>query len=52
MANDDQYMVRAFGMTQEVTICVLPMFHIFGLNVTSSGALQAGAKNVVVPSFK
>jgi acyl-CoA synthetase (AMP-forming)/AMP-acid ligase II len=50
-ASDAEYMIRASGTNQEVTIGVLPMFHIFGLNVTMSGGLHHGAKHVVVPSF-
>ena len=51
-ANDPEYMYRAFAQFQEVTISVLPMFHIFGLNVTLTGGLHMGAKQVVVPSFQ
>ena len=29
--NDNEYMSRAFAQFQEVTLGILPMFHIFGL---------------------
>merc|ERR1711892_230815 len=44
-------MCRAFSNFQDVTIGILPMFHIFGLNVTMSGGIQNGAKHVVLPTF-
>merc|ERR1712106_757709 len=50
-ANDSEYMCRAFSNFQDVTIGILPMFHIFGLNVTMSGGIQNGAKHVVLPTF-
>jgi len=50
-ANDPDYMARAFSKFQDVTIGVLPMFHIFGLNVTMSGGIHTGVKHVVLPTF-
>ena len=37
---------------QDVTIGVLPMYHIYGLNVTLAGGLYMGCKHIVLPSFK
>jgi len=50
--NDPEYMVRASGTSQDVTIGVLPMYHIYGLNVTLAGGLYMGCKHIVLPSFK
>lgn len=50
-AADGEYYYRAFGHFQDTTIAVLPMFHIFGLGVTMSGALWSGAKQVTLPRF-
>ena len=50
--NDNEYMSRAFAQFQEVTLGILPMFHIFGLNVTMSGGIISGGKQVVLPSFE
>ena len=36
---------------QPKTICVLPMFHIFGLAVTSLPTLYAGGQVITLPSF-
>ena len=35
----------------ETTICVLPLFHIFAMNVTMSNMLLNGGKLVTLPSF-
>jgi len=35
----------------ETTLCVLPMFHIFAMNVTMSNMLLNGGKLVTLPSF-
>eukprot|EP00088_Acartia_fossae_P039379 TRINITY_DN4098_c0_g1_i4.p1 TRINITY_DN4098_c0_g1~~TRINITY_DN4098_c0_g1_i4.p1 ORF type:complete len:371 (-),score=73.62 TRINITY_DN4098_c0_g1_i4:147-1094(-) len=43
---------RAFGNFQDVTIAVLPMFHIFGIGVTMGGALWSGTRQVTVPRFE
>jgi len=50
--NDPEYMVRASGMSQDTTIGVLPMYHIYGLNVTLAGGLHMGIKHIVLPAFK
>ena len=36
----------------ETTICVLPLFHIFAMNVTMSNMLLNGGKLVTLPSFE
>eukprot|EP00095_Tigriopus_kingsejongensis_P005252 maker-scaffold353_size198981-snap-gene-0.37 protein:Tk05252 transcript:maker-scaffold353_size198981-snap-gene-0.37-mRNA-1 annotation:"hypothetical protein CAPTEDRAFT_4190" len=36
---------------QPSTLCVLPLFHIFGLNVTTFPTLHVGGKLVMLPSF-
>jgi len=36
---------------QPKTICVLPMFHIYGLAVTSLSTLHAGGQVITLPSF-
>ena len=36
-----EYYYRAFGQSQDTTLAVLPMFHIFGLGVTMSGRTLA-----------
>lgn len=35
----------------ETTLCVLPMFHIFAMNVTMSNMLLNGGRLVTLPSF-
>jgi len=37
---------------EEVTVCVLPMFHIFAMNVTMSNILWNGGKMITVPMFE
>jgi long-chain acyl-CoA synthetase len=37
--------------SDDVTLCVLPLFHIFGLNVVLNPALLVGAKVVLVERF-
>ena len=44
--NDPEFMFPAAGTKQEVTLAVLPMYHIYGLNVTMTSALHFGAKQV------
>ena len=46
---DGEWIYRAFGQFQDVTIAVLPMFHIYGLGVTMTACLWAGAKQVTLP---
>merc|ERR1719468_1245219 len=48
---DGEMFARAFGNYQDTTIAVLPMFHIFGIGVTMTGALWAGARQVTIPRF-
>ena len=38
--------------TQPRTVCVLPMFHIFGLMVTSLMTLHVGGKIVTISKFE
>ena len=44
--NDPEFIFAAAGTRQEVTITVLPMYHIYGLNVTMTSALHFGVKQV------
>lgn len=46
--NDPEFIFPAAGTRQEVTITVLPMYHIYGLNVTMTSALHFGVKQVAV----
>jgi 4-coumarate--CoA ligase len=41
----------ARGEGQNVLLCFLPMFHIFGLSVVTLGQLQRGNAVVVIPRF-
>jgi len=36
---------------REVTICVLPMYHVFAMNVTMTNVMMAGGKMVTLSSF-
>lgn len=36
----------------EVNICVLPMYHIFAMNVTMSGMMYQGGLTITVPMFE
>ena len=36
----------------EINICVLPMYHIFAMNVTMSGMLYQGGTTITVPMFE
>merc|ERR1719228_1088016 len=36
---------------EQTTICVLPFFHIFGMNVTMTNMLWNGGKMITMPSF-
>ena len=51
-ANDPEFIYNAAGTFQDVTIAVLPMYHIYGLGVTMTGCLHHGAKQIVMPSFE
>ena len=37
--------------TREITVCILPMYHVFAMNVTMTNILQAGGKMVTLSSF-
>ena len=37
---------------QPVTLCVLPMFHVYGLNIVNMPFLHAGGKLVSLPGFE
>ena len=41
-----------YNLQEEITICVLPMYHIFAMNVTMSGMLYKGGKLVTLPMFE
>jgi len=49
--NDSTYMIAAAGLQQETTISVLPLYHIYGLNLTMSSGLHNGVKQVILPGF-
>ena len=36
---------------REVTVCVLPLYHVYAMNVTMSNILKVGGKMVCLPSF-
>lgn len=36
---------------REVTLCVLPMYHVFAMNVTMTNVMMAGGKMVTLSSF-
>ena len=38
-------------LQDEVNICVLPMYHIFAMNVTMSCMLYQGGKTITLPAF-
>ncbi len=43
---------RLFPITEtDVSLCVLPLFHIYGLTVTMNMPIVAGASMVLLPSF-
>ena len=41
-----------FMKQEEVTVCVLPLFHIFSMNLTMSNLLLRGGKLVTLPKFE
>ena len=51
-ANDPEFFYRAAGTFQDVTVLVLPLYHIYGLSDVMTGGLHHGAKIVLLPSFK
>ena len=50
-ANDPEFFYPAAGTFQDVTVLVLPLYHIFGLSDVVTGGLHHGAKIVLLPSF-
>ena len=36
---------------REITVCILPMYHVFAMNVTMTCTLLAGGKMVTLSSF-
>ena len=38
-------------MCQQTMLCLLPLFHIYSMNVTMSPALRTGAKLLMLPKF-
>ena len=36
---------------QPVTLCILPLYHIYALNVTMTSALHCGGQLVMLPKF-
>ena len=58
VSNMEQIACPGMGLIQhqdrdfrEVTVCVLPMYHVFAMNVTMSNILRAGGKMVTLSSF-
>ncbi len=46
------YTAKTFPMTgSDVSMCVLPFFHIYGMTATMNSAIYAGAKLVLLPKF-
>jgi long-chain acyl-CoA synthetase len=46
------YGANLFPVTErDVSLCVLPLFHIYGLTVTMNSPLAVGASMVLLPSF-
>jgi long-chain acyl-CoA synthetase len=46
------YVARLLPLTErDVSLCVLPLFHIYGLTVTMNSPLSVGATLVLLPSF-
>ncbi|MDG6985720.1 MAG: long-chain fatty acid--CoA ligase [Nitrososphaerota archaeon] len=46
------YASALFPVTErDISLCVLPLFHIYGLTVTMNSTLSAGAAMVLLPSF-
>lgn len=48
---DDEYQ-RSGGSLNNVFICTVPMFHIYGLVAFATGLLAAGATVVILPKFE
>lgn len=46
------YTAKTFPMTKDdISLCVLPLFHIYGATATMNSALYAGSKLVLLPEF-
>ena len=48
-------MCKPFKLTdafQQTMLCLLPLFHIYSMNVTMSPALRTGAKLLMLPKFE
>ena len=43
---------RSFLTEQPVTLCVLPLYHIYALNVTMGATMYCGGKIVMLPKFE
>ncbi len=47
-----KYISASFPMTgNDVSMCVLPLYHIYGMTATMNSAISAGAKLVLLPNF-
>jgi acyl-CoA synthetase (AMP-forming)/AMP-acid ligase II len=51
VANLRQIEAMGHALQTDTLVCVLPMFHIYGLNVIMNFGLYAGATTVVLPHF-
>ena len=51
VANIEQFSALGLVKSGDVVLAVLPFFHIYGMVVIMSGALQAGATVVTMPRF-
>ena len=52
LVSNAAYAQSLFPITEaDISLCVLPLFHIYGLTVTMNAPLSAGAAMVLLPSF-
>jgi long-chain acyl-CoA synthetase len=52
LVSNAMYGVRLFPLTEsDVSLCALPLFHIYGLTVTMNGPIAVGACIVLLPNF-
>ncbi|MDG6982589.1 MAG: long-chain fatty acid--CoA ligase [Nitrososphaerota archaeon] len=52
LVSNAEYGVSLFPITErDISLCVLPLYHIYGLTVTMNAPLAAGAAMVLLPSF-
>lgn len=52
LVSNAEYGVSLFPITsRDVSLCVLPLYHIYGLTVTMNAPMAAGASMVLLPSF-